>query len=457
MQVAVGAGELAPPRRPARAARSSPSASSASHMLVSQTSARSCLSSAALSLTKPNRWFEPHSSSPSIIMVIGSGSAPVTALKARQASTKVITWPLSSQAPRATMILRPSGSVRDARRERRRLPQVERIDRLHVVMAVEQHAAAPPFVAPLPALPTTIGWPSVGRTLVVEAEAGEVLGDEIGRRLALVLDRPDRSRSTGSSGTRTAARGCCRDRRRSCRGRREELRTVMAWQFRFRHRHARQLVAGHPRLRCNFKDVDGRNKSGHDARCCAQPERRIYRRRMPPSVPRTMARPIVLPIEPPIDLPRSAAIWPATRLVTERVDLARDQLAGRQPLVRAAGWCRRCRRARRRCRPACRRCHRRRWLPPGLSAPAPLPGAPIGAGAAPLHALLQHLVGGFGIDRPGRICPCTGLLAMTALRSSGVIGPTRADGGRIMQRSTIDGRAVAFQERDQRLALAELA
>jgi hypothetical protein len=44
-------------------------------------------------------------------MVIGSGSVPVTALNARQASTKVITWPLSSQAPRATMILRPSGSV----------------------------------------------------------------------------------------------------------------------------------------------------------------------------------------------------------------------------------------------------------------------------------------------------------------------------------------------------------
>jgi hypothetical protein len=35
----------------------------------------------------------------------------VTAANARHASTKVITWPLSSQAPRATMILRPSGSV----------------------------------------------------------------------------------------------------------------------------------------------------------------------------------------------------------------------------------------------------------------------------------------------------------------------------------------------------------
>ena len=45
------------------------------------------------------------------MVVIGSGSLPVTALKARQASMKVMAWPLSSQAPRATMILRPPGSV----------------------------------------------------------------------------------------------------------------------------------------------------------------------------------------------------------------------------------------------------------------------------------------------------------------------------------------------------------
>ena len=39
------------------------------------------------------------------------GSSPVTAFQARQASTKVLTWPLSSQAPRALITLRPSGSV----------------------------------------------------------------------------------------------------------------------------------------------------------------------------------------------------------------------------------------------------------------------------------------------------------------------------------------------------------
>ena len=55
-----------------------------SHMPVSQTSARSRLNSSALLRTKSNRLFEPHSSSPSIIMVTSSGSLPVTALKARQ-------------------------------------------------------------------------------------------------------------------------------------------------------------------------------------------------------------------------------------------------------------------------------------------------------------------------------------------------------------------------------------
>ncbi len=52
--------------------------------------------------------------------------------------------------------------------------------------------------------------------------------------------------------------------------------------------------------------------------------------------------------------------------------------------------------------------------------------------------------------------PRIGLRAITALRSAGVTGPMRAVGGQISARSTIDGRAVAFQERYQRLALAEL-
>ena len=69
-----------------------------------------------------------------------SGSAPVTALQARHASTKVMTWPLSSQAPRATMILRPPASVAMRGSNGGVVPQIERVDRLHVVVAVEQDA-----------------------------------------------------------------------------------------------------------------------------------------------------------------------------------------------------------------------------------------------------------------------------------------------------------------------------
>ncbi len=77
---------------------------------------------------------------------------------------------------------------RDPRRERRRLPLVERIDRLHVVMAVKQHTwrlavgvrrsvrlADHDRMAP--------GRPHAG----VEADAAQVLGDELGGGLALVL------------------------------------------------------------------------------------------------------------------------------------------------------------------------------------------------------------------------------------------------------------------------------
>ena len=51
---------------------------------------------------------EPDSSSPSRKMVSLQGRVPWTAFQARQASRKVISWPLSSDAPRARMT-RPLG------------------------------------------------------------------------------------------------------------------------------------------------------------------------------------------------------------------------------------------------------------------------------------------------------------------------------------------------------------
>ena len=70
---------------------------------------------------------------------------------------KVMAWPLSSQAPRATMNLRPPVERLEARLERRRIPQIERIDRLHVVVTVEQHARTFFAGLPPPLLPTTTG------------------------------------------------------------------------------------------------------------------------------------------------------------------------------------------------------------------------------------------------------------------------------------------------------------
>ena len=63
---------------------------------------------------------------------------PAVGRKARQASTKVISWPLSSQAPRADDAL-CRWARREPRLEGRSCPELQRVDGLNVVMAVEQH------------------------------------------------------------------------------------------------------------------------------------------------------------------------------------------------------------------------------------------------------------------------------------------------------------------------------
>ena len=73
----------------------------------------------------------------------------------------------------------------DARLERRRLPQIERIDRLHVVMAIEQHArrAAVGFAVAAFADDDRVafGRPHAG----LEAEPAQVGGDIFGRGAAV--------------------------------------------------------------------------------------------------------------------------------------------------------------------------------------------------------------------------------------------------------------------------------
>jgi len=70
---------------------------------VSQIIARSAVSSARLSRRKGTSEGEPDSSSPSRNTVRRPGSDPWTSRQARIASMKVISWPLSSDAPRARM------------------------------------------------------------------------------------------------------------------------------------------------------------------------------------------------------------------------------------------------------------------------------------------------------------------------------------------------------------------
>ena len=97
---------------------------------------------------------------------------------------KVESWPLSSCAPRATMILRPSAWSAITGSNGGAMPQLQRVDRLHVVVAVEQRVR-------------TIAAVAVGRRddrgmaggrphLGVEAERGDVDREMIGRRPAII-------------------------------------------------------------------------------------------------------------------------------------------------------------------------------------------------------------------------------------------------------------------------------
>ena len=117
---------------------------SRSHMPVSQTSAKSALSSACVGLEErleaEGSRIPPRPRTASMTL---QGRSPCDAFQARQASTKVISWPLSSDAPRAGDHVCAVGLRRHERGSNGSVvPQLQRIDRLHVVMAVEQHMRA---------------------------------------------------------------------------------------------------------------------------------------------------------------------------------------------------------------------------------------------------------------------------------------------------------------------------
>ncbi len=172
---------------------------SASHMPVSQTSARSARSASRLAATKAGRDGEPDSSSPSNSTVTSQGRPPVSR-KARQASTKVMSWPLSSEAPRATM--RPPSCSSGLNGIG--VPQVERVDRLHVVMAVEQHVRR--VAVRRLGVAEHHGSARRGVHLRLEAERRSARARASPRRARTAAHRRRRSRWRGWPAARTAGR-----------------------------------------------------------------------------------------------------------------------------------------------------------------------------------------------------------------------------------------------------------
>src|SRR4029079_9111936 len=77
------------------------------------------------------------------------------------------------------------GERRNARRERRRVPQIERVDRLHVVVAVEQHARA--LAVTLTAALAHDDWVPLGLPNAgLKTYRGQILGHIRGGRLTVL-------------------------------------------------------------------------------------------------------------------------------------------------------------------------------------------------------------------------------------------------------------------------------
>ena len=115
---------------------------SASNMSVSHTSAKSAFSSSRLASRKGFSDGDPLSSSPSNRMLIRQGSWPCSAFQARQASTNSISCPLSSEEPRPVIDFAAGLDFPHLRQEGRGLPELDRVDRLDVIVPIEEHMRA---------------------------------------------------------------------------------------------------------------------------------------------------------------------------------------------------------------------------------------------------------------------------------------------------------------------------
>ena len=245
---------------------------------------------------------------------------------------------------------------------------------------------------------------AVGRTLASKPRLARSFGDVLGRGPALRRIRPDRSRSTGCAESRTAARGSRRDRGRCGRGPREELPMhVICLSTCLR------TPPSVPRTICPA-DTAGR----------AAAAERFCRRRA------ATCRSVD-------DRARDAARddWPGARR------RPRGRLVPKTPPMRAADAAENA---------------AGRLLAPERARLRP----PAEPRAASRDALLQNFVGRIRINRLRHTCPSTGLFAISGLallrRDRPDARRRRTDHGALDHRR----RAVAFEERHQRLALAEL-
>ena len=223
-----------------------------------------------------------------------TGSSPVTAFQARQASTKVSTCPLSSQAPRALITLRPSGRVAMLRLEGRRLPEVER-DRRAARRNGRRTARAACAARARVAEHDRVAAGLAERC--VDAEPRKLAVQPFGGRAAIGrVGRIGRDRRDLQPGEQRPSEGS--------RSESISARTWSSWDIGTALESRRQVAKerrGKPRPRharpepgpAGDLDVDGRS-------ILAMTLVEVYRRSNPPRVPRTMARPIEEPWRPPM-------------------------------------------------------------------------------------------------------------------------------------------------------------
>ena len=152
-------------------------------MPVSQTSAKSALSSAALASRNGFSDGEPDSSSPSNRMVMLHGSVAMHLLPGAAGLDEGHQLALVVGRAAAGDHLVARSDLLDRRRERIVFPQLDRIDRLHVVMAIEQHMRR--AGGPVDDGATTIGWPGVSRTLASKPISFEIRDQPFGRLAAV--------------------------------------------------------------------------------------------------------------------------------------------------------------------------------------------------------------------------------------------------------------------------------